>query len=109
MAMQRAMRRQAGMGSAPLEIGDDNRATPGKESRGGAHRLRVCTTPHVDRAMLSSPRRHDAERFPMSERYFEDFAVGDVFKPRGRVQVKKEEIVAFAKKFDPQTFHIDEE
>ena len=45
----------------------------------------------------------------MSERYFEDFAVGDVFKPSGRVQVEKDEIIAFAKKFDPQPFHLDED
>lgn len=45
----------------------------------------------------------------MSERYFEDFAVGQVFKPSGRVRVKKDEIIAFAKKFDPQPFHLDED
>ena len=45
----------------------------------------------------------------MRERYFEDFAVGDVFKPSGRVRVEKDEIIAFAKKFDPQPFHLDEE
>jgi acyl dehydratase len=45
----------------------------------------------------------------MSERYFEDFAVGQVFKPSGRVRVEKDEIIAFAKKFDPQPFHLDEE
>ncbi len=45
----------------------------------------------------------------MSERYFEDFAVGQVFKPSGRVRVEKDEIIAFAKTFDPQPFHLDEE
>ncbi len=45
----------------------------------------------------------------MSERYFEDFAVGEVFKPSGRVRVEKDEIIAFAKKIDPQFFHLDEE
>jgi acyl dehydratase len=45
----------------------------------------------------------------MSERYFEDFAVGQVFKPSGRVRVEKDEIITFAKKFDPQPFHLDEE
>jgi acyl dehydratase len=45
----------------------------------------------------------------MSERYFEDFAAGQVFKPSGRVLVEKDEIIAFAKKFDPQPFHLDEE
>src|ERR1700681_4627719 len=45
----------------------------------------------------------------MSERYFEDFAVGQVFKPSGCVRVEKDEIVAYAKKFDPQPFHLDED
>ena len=45
----------------------------------------------------------------MTDRYFEDFAVGQVFKPSGRVRVDKDDIIAFAKKFDPQFFHLDEE
>jgi acyl dehydratase len=45
----------------------------------------------------------------MTERYFEDFAVGQVFKSSGRVRVEKDDIVAFARKFDPQPFHLDEE
>jgi acyl dehydratase len=45
----------------------------------------------------------------MTERYFEDFAVGQVFKPTGRVRVEKEDIIAFAQKYDPQPFHLDEE
>jgi acyl dehydratase len=45
----------------------------------------------------------------MAERYFEDFVVGEVQKPSGRVSVTKDAIVAFAKQFDPQPFHLDEE
>ena len=45
----------------------------------------------------------------MTERYFKDFAVGQVFKSSGRVRVEKDDIVAFARKFDPQPFHLDEE
>jgi acyl dehydratase len=45
----------------------------------------------------------------MTERYFEDFAVGQVFKPTGRVRIEKEDIIAFAQKYDPQPFHLDEE
>lgn len=45
----------------------------------------------------------------MTERYFEDFAVGQVQKTSGRVRVEKEEIIAFASKFDPQPFHLDED
>lgn len=44
----------------------------------------------------------------MSERYLEDFAAGQVYKSQRRVRVDKDEIVAFARKYDPQSFHIDE-
>lgn len=40
--------------------------------------------------------------------YLEDFAIGQVFKT-GRLRVDKEQIFAFARQFDPQPFHIDEE
>ena len=40
--------------------------------------------------------------------YWEDFKVGDV-GPIGERVVTKEEVIAFAKAFDPQPFHIDEE
>lgn len=45
----------------------------------------------------------------MTSRYFEDFAVGEINKPSGRVRVEKDEILAFARKFDPQPFHLDDE
>jgi acyl dehydratase len=41
-------------------------------------------------------------------RYFEDFAVGDVTQ-LGTVDVSEAEIIEFAKRFDPQPFHIDPE
>ena len=40
--------------------------------------------------------------------FFEDFHPGDI-RETGSVVVTKEEIVAFARQFDPQPFHIDEE
>jgi acyl dehydratase len=40
--------------------------------------------------------------------YFEDVAVGDVMR-FGRYEVTREEIVEFARQFDPQPFHLDEE
>jgi acyl dehydratase len=40
--------------------------------------------------------------------YFEDFAPVAVVE-YGRVHVSADEIVAFAREFDPQPFHIDEE
>jgi acyl dehydratase len=44
----------------------------------------------------------------MSERYLEDFAVGQTFGS-GRLRVDKERIKTFAAEFDPQRFHLDEE
>jgi len=44
----------------------------------------------------------------ISERYLEDFAVGQTFGSR-RLRVDKEHIKAFTLEFDPQPFHIDEE
>jgi acyl dehydratase len=44
----------------------------------------------------------------MSERYLEDFAVGQNFGS-GRLVVDEQRIKAFAAEFDPQPFHLDEE
>jgi len=44
----------------------------------------------------------------MSERYLEDFAVGQTFGS-GRLRIDKERIKAFAAEFDPQPFHLDEQ
>ena len=44
----------------------------------------------------------------MSERYFDDFAVGERFVTRG-VTVTESMIIAFAMNYDPQPFHIDVE
>jgi acyl dehydratase len=43
----------------------------------------------------------------MTERYLEDFAVGQRFST-GRHIVDDEQIKAFAAEFDPQPFHVDE-
>lgn len=40
--------------------------------------------------------------------YFEDFKVGETLE-MGRRLVDKDEVIAFAKDFDPQPFHVDEE
>jgi acyl dehydratase len=40
--------------------------------------------------------------------YFEDYAVGQVYRS-GRRRVDKAQIVAFAREFDPQFYHLDEE
>ncbi len=44
----------------------------------------------------------------MTKIYFEDIAVGDTTTSHSRT-VTKEEIIDFARKYDPQSFHIDEE
>lgn len=43
----------------------------------------------------------------MTEQYFEDFAVGQTFVT-GRHRIDKEQIVTFARQFDPQYYHLDE-
>jgi acyl dehydratase len=44
----------------------------------------------------------------MAEQYLEDFAVGQSFGS-GRMRVDKERIQSFAREFDPQPFHLDDE
>ena len=44
----------------------------------------------------------------MTERYLEDFAVGQIFRS-GRLRIDQERIKTFAAEFDPQPFHLDEE
>jgi len=41
-------------------------------------------------------------------RYFEDFTPGDEIE-LGQHTIAKESIIAFAREFDPQTFHLDED
>ena len=43
----------------------------------------------------------------LSERYLEDLAVGQTFGS-GRLRIEGERALAFAAKFDPQPFHLDE-
>ena len=43
----------------------------------------------------------------MITRYWEDFKVGEVEQIGGK-RVDKEEIIAFARQYDPQPFHVDE-
>lgn len=42
----------------------------------------------------------------MTERFFEDYAVGQTFGS-SRIRVTEERIKAFAAEFDPQPFHVD--
>ncbi|WP_043359237.1 MaoC family dehydratase [Belnapia sp. F-4-1] len=43
----------------------------------------------------------------MEERYLEDFAPGQVFRS-GRLTVTPEAIIAYAREYDPQPFHLDD-
>ena len=43
----------------------------------------------------------------MSNRYAEDFQIGDIID-LGDYKVSREEIIEFAKKYDPFPFHVDE-
>jgi acyl dehydratase len=45
---------------------------------------------------------------PPDDRYFEDYTPGEVYE-FGTITVTEAEIIAFAKQFDPQYFHIDPE
>ncbi len=45
---------------------------------------------------------------PIKERYFEDYQVGESFE-FGDHPVTEEEIVEFARRYDPQPFHVDKD
>jgi acyl dehydratase len=45
----------------------------------------------------------------MTERYLEDYAVGQTFGSSRPLRMDAERIKAFAAEFDPQPFHLDEE
>jgi acyl dehydratase len=44
----------------------------------------------------------------IDDRYFEDYVEGDVHR-FGSITVEADEVIAFAKRFDPQVFHTDRE
>jgi acyl dehydratase len=44
----------------------------------------------------------------MTQRFLEDFAVGQSFGGSGRIRIDAARIKAFAAEFDPQPFHLDE-
>jgi acyl dehydratase len=45
---------------------------------------------------------------PIEDRYFEDYIPGSVFE-FGSIIVEEKDILDFARKFDPQSFHLDRE
>jgi acyl dehydratase len=49
-----------------------------------------------------------AFKTPINDRYFEDYIEGDIHR-FGSIAVERDEVIAFAKRFDPQSFHVDPE
>jgi len=47
-----------------------------------------------------------AFKTPINDRYFEDYIEGDIHR-FGSIPVELDEVIAFAKRFDPQSFHVD--
>lgn len=45
---------------------------------------------------------------PIDQRYFEDYIPGDTHE-FGTIAVEESEVISFAKRFDPQSFHTDPE
>ena len=45
---------------------------------------------------------------PAEQRYFEDYVAGAVYE-FGSITVEQDEVIAFARRFDPQVFHVDPE
>ncbi len=45
---------------------------------------------------------------PLKDRWFDDFAVGELFE-FGAYVVSEDEIIDFARRYDPQPFHLDHE
>jgi acyl dehydratase len=45
---------------------------------------------------------------PAENRYFEDYSAGSVHE-FGRMTIDEDDMIAFARRFDPQPFHIDPE
>jgi len=45
---------------------------------------------------------------PVENRYFEDYLADSVYE-LGSIAVEQEEMISFARRFDPQVFHIDPE
>lgn len=54
---------------------------------------------------IASP---DASPVPLVSRYFEDYLIGETMT-FGDYLVTEEEIITFAKQYDPQVFHLDKE
>ncbi|WP_099024375.1 MaoC family dehydratase [Mycolicibacterium palauense] len=58
---------------------------------------------HQSRTRCLSPEDFAA---PIEDRFFEDYIPGNVYE-YGHLEVGEQEIIAFARQYDPQTFHTD--
>jgi acyl dehydratase len=52
--------------------------------------------------------RNSTFAVPRENRYFEDYVVGSIHE-FGSIAVTEEEVIAFARRYDPQVFHVDPE
>ena len=52
--------------------------------------------------------RNSTFTVPVEKRYFEDYVPGSVHE-FGSITVEQDEVIAFARRFDPQAFHMDPE
>lgn len=57
---------------------------------------------------MAHPTSPSAFRVPPEERWFEDYEPGAVHE-FGSIRVERDEVLAFGRRFDPQTFHTAEE
>lgn len=56
---------------------------------------------------MTSAADHGGFRSAIDDRYFEDYAAGTVHEPDDTITVTEEDLLAFAKIYDPQSFHVD--
>src|SRR2546427_10971667 len=70
--------------------------------------MTCCCTSRSGSSRRRRSGRSTEEAAAMTERYLEDFAVGQTFGS-GRLRIDEERIKTFAAEFDPQPFHLDEE
>ena len=103
-------------GGSPLGRPGSDSEAPGfehtREAPVFSHALGVCRSadaPGIRRTTICESVHAPARTHPETHmRYFEDFQVGQVLE-LGSYEVTREEILAFARQYDPQPFHLDEE
>jgi len=51
----------------------------------------------------------ESGEIPVQLTYFEDFSIGEIIPGEQDYEVTRDEIIEFARKWDPHPFHVDEE